>query len=155
MRTILVPVDGSECSGRAVDEAIKRAKASEKLELHLLNVQPRIFPEEATVYLDPARMDTYYYEQGSKALAPAEKRLKSAGIGYSAHRVTGAVAESIVKKAREVRADEILMGTHGHGQIASILLGSVATKVLHMSEVPVTLVRGVPPVDYSGRLQAT
>lgn len=155
MRTVLLPVDGSECSDRAVDEVIKRAKAAEKLEVHLLNVQPRIFPEEATIYLDPSRMDTYYYEQGGKALASAEKRLKSSGIAYTAHRVTGPIAENIVKKAREVRADEIVMGTHGHGQIASILLGSVATKVLHMADVPVTLVRSGPRVDFTGRLQAT
>jgi nucleotide-binding universal stress UspA family protein len=150
-----VPVDGSECSDRAVDEILKRAKSAEKLDIHLLNVQPRIFPEEATVYLDPAKMDTYYYEQGSKALASAEKRLKSGGIAYTAHRLTGPVAESIVGKARDLRADEIVMGTHGHGQVASMLLGSVAAKVLHMAETPVTLVRGRPGVDFTGRLQAT
>jgi nucleotide-binding universal stress UspA family protein len=82
MRTILVPVDGSECSDRAVEEAIKRARSADKLDIHLLNVQPRIFPEQAMVYLDAAKMDTYYYEQGSAALAGAEKRLKSAGIGH-------------------------------------------------------------------------
>jgi nucleotide-binding universal stress UspA family protein len=150
-----VPVDGSECSDRAVDEVIKRAKSAEKLDIHLLNVQPRIFPEEAMVFLDPAKMDTYYYEQGSKALASAEKRLKSAGVSYTAHRVTGPVAENIVTKARESRVDEIVMGTHGHGKVASMVLGSVATKVLHISDVPVTLVRGGPRVDFTGRLQAT
>lgn len=155
MRTILVPVDGSECSDRAVEEAIKRAKAADQLDIHLLNVQARIFPEQAMVYLDPAKMDTYYYEQGSAALAGAEKRLKSAGVGYTAHRANGPVAESIVAKAQELRADEILMGTHGHGKVTTMLLGSVASKILYLAEVPVTLVRGAPRVDFAGRLQAT
>jgi nucleotide-binding universal stress UspA family protein len=150
-----VPVDGSECSDRAVDEIIKRVKSGDRLEIHLINVQPRIFPEEATVFLDTAKIDTYYYEQGSKGLASGEKRLKSAGAPYAAHRATGPIAENIVSKARELRADEIVMGTHGHGKIASIVLGSVATKVLHLSDVPVTLVRAGPRVDFSGRLQAT
>ncbi len=153
MRTIAV--DGSECSDRAVEELIKRAKSTDRLDVHLLNVQARIFPEEAMVYLDTAKIDTYYYEQGNKALAAAERRLKSSGIAYSAHRTTGAVAENIIAKARELRADEILMGTHGHSKIASMLLGSVATKVLHLSDVPVTLVRAGQQVDFSGRLQAT
>lgn len=155
MRTILVPVDGSSCSDRAVEEVVKRAKSAEQLDVHLLNVQPRIFPEEAMVYLDAAKIDTYYYEQGGKALASAEQRLRKAGINYTAHRATGPVAETIIAKARELRADEILMGTRGHGRVASMLLGSVASKVLHLSPVPVTLVRDEPPVDFSGRLQAT
>ena len=155
MRTLLVPVDGSECSDRAVEAAIKRVESGDKLDIHLLNVQARIFPEQAMVYLDPAKMDTYYYEQGSAALAGAERRLKSAGIGYEAHRATGPVAESIVTQAQELGADEGLMGTHGHGRVTTMLLGSVATKVLYLSDVPVTLVRGAPRVDFSGRLQAT
>jgi nucleotide-binding universal stress UspA family protein len=155
MRTVLAAIDGSNCSDRAVEELMKRAKAGEKLQVHLLNVQPRIFPEEAMVFLDPAKMDTYYYEQGSRALASAEQRLKKAGLSFTAHRATGPVAETIVAKAKELGVDEILMGTHGRGRVGAMLLGSVATKVLHMATVPVMLVQTERPVDFSGRLQAT
>lgn len=155
MRTVLVAIDGSSCSDRAVEELVKRTKSGEKVETHLLNVQPRVFPEEAMVFLDPAKMDTYYYEQGSRALSGAERRLQQAGIRFTAHRASGPVAETIVKKAAELRADEILMGTHGRGRVGAMLLGSVATKVLYMAEVPVTLVQSEKPVDFTGRLQAT
>jgi nucleotide-binding universal stress UspA family protein len=155
MRTVLVAIDGSSCSDRAVEELIKRTKAGEKVEVHLLNVQPRIFPEDAMVYLDPAKMDTYYFEQGSRALVGAEKRLQQAGVRFTAHRATGPIAETIVKKTRELGVDEILMGTHGRGRVGAMLVGSVATKVLHMAEVPVTLVQSEKPIDFSGRLQAT
>jgi nucleotide-binding universal stress UspA family protein len=47
------------------------------------------------------------------------------------------------------------MGTHGHGRIAGMLLGSVANKVLHLSPVPVTLVREEAPSDIAGRLPAS
>ena len=155
MRTILVPVDGSACSDRAVDEAIKLVQKSGPAAIHLLNVQPRIFVEETLVFLDSAKTDTYYYEQGSKALASAEKLLKKAGIAFTSHRAVGPMAQSIVSKAKELGADGILMGTHGHGRVAGILLGSVSNKVLHLSPVPVTFVRSEPPVDFTGRLSAT
>ena len=155
MRTILVPVDGSACSERAIEEVVKLVQKSGPLDIHLLNVQPRIFVEETMVFLDPAKIDTYYFEQGSKGLASAEKLLKKAGIAFTSHRAVGPVAETIITNAKKLGADGILMGTHGHGRVAGMLLGSVSNKVLHLSPVPVTFVRGEPPVDFAGRLSAT
>jgi len=125
------------------------------MDIHLLNVQPRIFVEDTMVFLDPAKIDTYYFEQGSKGLASAEKLLKKAGIAFTSHRAVGPVAETIITNAKKLGADGILMGTHGHGRVAGMLLGSVSNKVLHLSPVPVTFVRGEPPVDFAGRLSAT
>ena len=155
MRTLLLPVDGSACAGRAVEEVLKIVKNVGPVEIHLLNVQPRAFSEDSLVFLDTARLDTYYFEQSGRALEPAERRLRNEGIAFTTHRAFGPIAESIVAKAAELRADGILMGTHGHGRIAGMLLGSVANKVLHLSPVPVTLVREEPPIDITGRLQAT
>jgi nucleotide-binding universal stress UspA family protein len=154
MRTILVAVDGSGCAARAVEEVVKLTRQSGPMDLHLINVQPRIFSEESLLYADTSRIDKVYYEQGSKALAPAEQSLKAAGIAFTSHRGMGPVAETIVGKAKELSADGILMGTHGHGKIAGMLLGSVANKVMHLSPVPVTLVRDAPAVDFTGRLGA-
>ncbi len=155
MRTILVPVDGSACSERAVEEAVKLVQKSGPTDIHLLNVQPRIFVEETLVFLDPAKLDTYYYEQGSRGLAAAEKLLKKAGVAFTSHRAVGPVAETIVAKAKELGADGILMGTHGHGRVAGMLLGSVSNKVLHLSPAPVTFARCEPPAVFTGRLSAT
>ena len=155
MRTILVPVDGSACSERAMEEVVKLVQKSGPMDIHLLNVQPRIFVEETMVFLDAAKIDTYYFEQGSKGLASAEKLLKKAGIAFTSHRAVGPVAETIITNAKKLGADGILMGTHGHGRVAGMLLGSVSNKVLHLSPVPVTFVRLEPPVDFAGRLSAT
>lgn len=155
MSTVLVPVDGSDCSQQALQEVIRQAKGASGLEVHLLNVQPRIFPEEALVYLPAEKIDTYYYEQGTKALAPAEAELHKAGVAFVSHRAVGPVAETIVQKAGELGADAVVMGTRGHGGLAGILLGSIASKVLHMSEVPVTLVKDRTRPDFTGRLGAT
>lgn len=155
MRTIIVPVDASPCSDRVVQEVIRLSKTSEPADLHLINVQPRIFTESALMFTDASKIDTYYYEQAAKVLAPAEKALKSAGLAYTAHRLVGPVAETIVAKAKELNADGIVMGTHGHGRVTGMLLGSVSNKVLHLAPMPVTLVRGEPPIDFSGRLSAS
>lgn len=155
MRTILVPVDGSTCSERAIEEAVKLIQKSGPMDIHLLNVQPRIFVEETLVFLDPAKIDTYYYQQGSRGLASAEKLLRKAVIAFTSHRAVGPVAETIVTKAKELGADGILMGTQGHGRVAGMLLGSVSNKVLHLSPMPVTFVRCEPPVDFTGRISAT
>ena len=63
MQRILVPVDGSSRAEAAVKEGIRLAKAGAAREIHLLNVQANIFSEPSMIYLEPARMDTYYYEQ--------------------------------------------------------------------------------------------
>ena len=65
----------------------------------------------------------------------------AAGIAYKAGILVGKVAESIVQHAAKTRCDLIFIGTHGRTEAANMLLGSTATKVLHISKVPVLLVR--------------
>jgi nucleotide-binding universal stress UspA family protein len=152
MRSILVPVDGSGCSDQAVEEVIKGAEKSGPLDVHLINVQPRIFSEASLVYLPQDKIDTFYFDQGERALASAQKLLKNAGLAFTVHRATGPVAETIVAKAHELGADGIAMGTHGRGKVSGMLLGSVCLKVLHLSHIPVTVVPGRLPPDLGGRL---
>jgi nucleotide-binding universal stress UspA family protein len=155
MQTILLPVDGSERAEAAVREVVRQVQAGAQVTIHLFNAQPRIFAEETLVYMPADKIDTYYYEQGVKALASSEQLLRAAGIPFTSHRAVGPIAESIVAKAVELGCDGIVMSTRGHGKIAGMLLGSVSTKVLHLSAIPVTLVGEKPKVDFTGRLQAT
>jgi nucleotide-binding universal stress UspA family protein len=53
----------------------------------------------------------------------------------------GAVPATIDRVAREEHAAQIIMGTRGLGGVRGLLLGSVATQLLHMTDVPVTLVK--------------
>jgi nucleotide-binding universal stress UspA family protein len=155
MQTILVPVDGSERAEAAVREVMRQVQAGAQLDIHLFNAQPRIFAEETLIYMPADKIDTYYYEQGLKALASSEQLLRAAGIPFTSHRAVGPIAESIVAKALELGCDGIVMSTRGHGKIAGMLLGSVSNKVLHLSPVPVTFVGERKELDFTGRLQAT
>ena len=76
--------------------------------------------------------------------------MRDAAISFTAHRSVGPVADEIVRKAQEIGADAIVMGTHGHGRLAGILIGSIALKVLHLSPIPVTLVGAPPPAAVLG-----
>lgn len=151
MATILVPVDGSEYSDAAVREAIKAVKQTGG-EIHLLNVQPRIFAEVSLIYLPADKVDTIYYEQSGKALASAEKLAQEAGVQFASHRAVGAIAETILGKVGELGCDSIIMGTHGRGRVAELFVGSVAQRVLALARVPVTLVKTPRPLEKSGTM---
>lgn len=154
MRRILVPVSGSDVSIEAVKEAIRQTAPTGHAEIHLLNIQPQIFPEAARAYVPVENMDTYYYERCHMALAPAERLLRDACIPFVSHHLVGAVAETIVEKQRELECDSIVMGARDHFGAGSASLFTVAGKVLQMVQVPVTLVKKASPPDVSGRLSA-
>ena len=63
------------------------------------------------------------------------------GIAYQPRILVGQIAESIVKHAKDRRCDLIYIGTRGMSELGKALVGSTATKVLHISEIPVLLVK--------------
>ena len=69
------------------------------------------------------------------------QKLDAARVKYHYHIGVGEESETIVKYAREKGCDQIFMGTRGLGSISGLLLGSVATKVIHLSPVPVLLAK--------------
>lgn len=152
MKRVLIAVDGSRSSDRAVEEVIKWTKQGQVLEVHLVNVQARIPTEDLLVSVRREDAERYYFEQSAKALAWSEKLLKDNGIAATAHRVVGPAAQSIVAQARNLQCEGIVMGARGQARVNGMALGSVAMKVIHLTDRPVTLVRGDPPPELSGRL---
>ena len=141
MTKVLVPIDGSANALHAVDIAIKAIAEGRSLEVHLLNVQPQIVSGHARMYLKKDLIDEYYAEESQKALAPAKEKLDKAGISYTVSHQVGNVSETIAKYVKAKGCELIIMGTRGLGSVQSMVLGSVATKVLHLVDVPVTLVK--------------
>ncbi|MEW5865134.1 MAG: universal stress protein [Pseudomonadota bacterium] len=136
---VLVPVDGSECSNRAVEFLARKAKYyAEPLEVHLLNVQ---HPFPGTIRGVHRQAQEAHHEEGMKALAAARRILDEAGVPYQHHIAVGEPADTIVRYVKEKAVDQVVMGTHGRGAVVGLLLGSVASKVLQLVEVPVLLVK--------------
>ena len=141
MSKVLVPIDGSESSLHAVDLVIRSIAEGRSLQVYLLNVQPQILSGHARMYLKKDLIDEYFQEEAEKALKPARDKLDQAGVKYTASHQVGSAAESIARYAKAHGCEQIIMGTRGLGSVSSMVLGSVATKVLHLVAVPVTLVK--------------
>jgi nucleotide-binding universal stress UspA family protein len=92
-------------------------------------------------YLSEKEYRRFTTKRAQAALDPAVRRLARAGVPYRAHTVWGDIAPEIVRIARRFKCESIVMGTRGMGAIGNLLLGSVATKVIHLSKAPVTLVK--------------
>lgn len=141
MKRILLPVDGSEAALRAVKTAIRLIQEySTAPECHLVTVQAPILSGNVTRFFTAEMIDSYYQEEGQKALADARQILNEAAISYQDQILVGAPAQTIVGYAADNGCEHIIMGTRGLGALSSVVLGSVTHKVLSLSPVPVTLV---------------
>lgn len=141
MLRTLVPLDGSSASERAVRHAASIADGRADAEIHLLHVQPALLPHGDRA----SAMSVFGTMPGSddmdRVFGRASRMLEQAGIRYVTHHVHGDAAQEIAFYADTHGCDQIVMGTRGLGPIRHLLMGSVATKVLHLVKVPVTLVK--------------
>ena len=135
---ILVPVDGSLNSDRAVRFAIDLLKSGGTL--HLLNAQPRLSGATRT-FVGKADIDAFHREEGEKALASAVRLGADAGVPVEKHISVGQPGELTAEFAQRAGAKLIVMGTRGHTGLAGMLLGSVAQDVIARADVPVCLVK--------------
>lgn len=137
----LIPVDGSDISLKPIDWLLARRDDWKELPaVHLLNVQPAL-PGDVSRFINAEQLRDYHREEGVKTLAVAEDRLRTAGVAPHSHVSVGDCAETIVEFSAKLGCHQIVLGTRGHTGLGGTLLGSVAAKVLHLSNVPVLLVR--------------
>lgn len=138
---ILLPVDGSEGSARAVRHVTHMVGLVKDMEVHLVNVQPPGDDWMVRRMIKPEELKKMEREWAETALAPAREILQQAGVRHLEHTVQGDVAQSIALLAEELGCDLIVMGTRGLTAIGDLLMGSVTRKVLHLAKLPVTLVK--------------
>ena len=143
MKRVLLPIDGSECSLRAVqyllDQRAGRPGPADP-EIHLVNVQVP-FSGHVGQFIKRVQIAGYQREEGAKALQGARALLDASGVRYTAHSEVGWTAEVIVRLAGSLHCDHIIMGTHGRSALTELLIGSTTLKVLHLTRVPVVLVK--------------
>jgi nucleotide-binding universal stress UspA family protein len=137
---LLIPVDGSPHSQNAVRFALALAQKA-SAEIHLLNVQAGLHSGHAKMFVSDKQLHDYQREQGELALQPARALLDEAKIKYQHHIGVGAPAEIIHAFAKEKHCDQIIMGARGENALTKLILGSVATQVIALAEMPVTLVK--------------
>lgn len=141
MLKLLIATDGSENSLRAVRHVAKLAGQGIAIEAILCNVQPPVLVGEvgAVAPIEIAKLKRTLAM--AAAIDAARGPLEAANVRVSVQEMEGDAAEEIAGCANSLRCDGIVMGRRGLGALASLVLGSVSTKVLRLSQVPVTLVK--------------
>ena len=135
-KTLLVPVDGSDASLRALRHACARFRQGGFDSLTALNVQ---VPMRASQFVTQQMIDEHHERLSEEALEPARRLAAKLDVKLTCARSNANPAEAIASFAR--KGDEIVMGTRGHGRVGQMLMGSVAQRVVQLAEVPVTLVK--------------
>ena len=153
MKRILIATDGSASSAEAVEFGVELA-AEHEAEVLFVHVAPAL---DVSDYAGYSHRFGYGYGAGGAVLrvpheidahdrAPleaAEQTAARAGVEASAKQLVGDPADEIVAYADSQHCDLIVVGSRGHGTLASVLLGSVSRRVLSESRRPVAVIRGL------------
>lgn len=138
---VLVPVDGSDNSLRAMKQVIRLAQTGASISVDLLHVQPPLLYIEVLLAQQQEIIDHWSNKQAHEATAAAATLFNKADVAFELHIEAGEAPEAIATHAARHACDLIVMGTRGMSAIGNLMLGSVAMKVLHLSKIPVTPVK--------------
>ncbi|MCG3168987.1 MAG: hypothetical protein CALGDGBN_00497 [Pseudomonadales bacterium] len=141
---VLLAVDGSSHALRAVEHLLRLREAGCVIEAHLLNVQLPLETGHVRMFIARESLEAYYRDEGLEALREACALMERSGQVYSSHIAVGHAGETIARYAGELAVDLVIMGTHGRTGLRQAVMGSVATGVLRLAPVPVTVVRPAP-----------
>jgi nucleotide-binding universal stress UspA family protein len=159
MKRLLVPIDFSDVTPRVIDLARQLAKTF-GAEIHLVHVKevtaaatpgtlgyglagmPELAPMSGVPVpgFEPMPQAIPEDEDQKSKLAEWQREIAEDGINVSLEEPTGAVAEEILNLADAINADLIVMGTHGHGAMYELFVGSATKGVLRHATRPVLLV---------------
>jgi nucleotide-binding universal stress UspA family protein len=138
---ILIAVDGSKHSKKAFDYVKSHLKTfGEHAELTIVNVQPAL-PPHVTRQFSKSNVESYYLKGYETDMKPARQALKAAKLSYTEALKVGNAGDEIAKLATRGMFDMVVMGSHGHGLLKNLVLGSVANRVLASCTVPVLIIR--------------
>lgn len=145
-KKILIPIDGSELALKAVATGVKLASEVGAQVVFLHAKAPYIAPYAAEVALmDRKTQDMFERSitlESDKILAEAKKIADAAGVANESVSAVSSRAESLIEKSvTEMGCDLIVIGTHGRGAIGRFFMGSVTTRLLHISPVPLLIYR--------------
>jgi nucleotide-binding universal stress UspA family protein len=138
MNRIVIATDGSEGAWAAVEDGVELAVDTDA-EVTFVTVRPRI----STLLGDHLYQHrlTEQLAQARAALEPAEAEARRAGIEYDSDILEGDPVECIAQAARGWMADLVVVGSRGHGAVASAMIGSVSRGLLNRPPAPLMIVR--------------
>jgi nucleotide-binding universal stress UspA family protein len=145
MKTFLVPVDFSAVTEEIISAASTFARAFNGKVVLLHTVQPQVITSEYALPVE-ALQETMVAQEKNSAIKLTEHAAQFHAAGIAAETLVrhGPPETTILEVATEVKADFIIMGSHGHGRLYDLLVGSTASGVLKGAKCGVII---MPPVD--------
>jgi nucleotide-binding universal stress UspA family protein len=139
---ILLTTDGSMHSLATLQAFIDRKSMfAGPLQIALINVHLAVPYSRAVAWVGKENVERYYAEECDVALTPGAALLEQHEIPYEKVKRVGDPAHEVVKFAEEWGADLIVTGTKGHSAVASLVIGSVAQKIIAQTTRPIMLLR--------------
>ncbi|MFZ9345507.1 MAG: universal stress protein [Burkholderiaceae bacterium] len=139
---IAIAVDGSENSLRAVREAVTVSNALKQTpELLLLNVHLSALISPVAKGIDRHQIEQYMDQIAEEELKDAKKILAEAGLSFTVIKGHGEVAATILDIVKKQNLNLLVVGGKGRSSISDLILGSVTTKLISHSPVPVLVVK--------------
>lgn len=138
---ILAAVDGSPYTKRMLAYLAAHDEwLGPQHQYTLLHVVPAVPPRAAAV-LSSDILKSHYEDEAERVFKPIRAFFEKQGLKAQLVTKTGSAADCIVAMAAKGNFDLVVMGSHGHGALSNLVLGSVATKVIASVQTPVLLVR--------------
>ena len=141
MLAILVPVDGSRNALGAVRHAITEYRRDHSLQVHLLNVQPRL-SRHASRFVSRADREGWLHDRADAAMAGAIALLTDAGVPHQTHRAIAPRADESRSDATRLGVDRLVRRTARKNTLTRMIEDSVTHRVLELTPVPVEVVAG-------------
>ncbi|HZC49716.1 MAG TPA: universal stress protein [Nitrososphaeraceae archaeon] len=138
---ILVPVDGSENSFRALEHAIflsRKIEGTQTTVTHIIEGPPSVYIYSPKV-MEKVRAD--YKSESTKILERCKDMANKSGINIHTVLIEGDPASKIIRYSEMEKFDIIIIGSRGMGQFKEMILGSISNKVLHHAKCSVMVVR--------------
>lgn len=150
MKTILAPIDFSPVSKRIVEEAAELARLLNARLFLLHIVPPPIVTQSEYVTEKGAEFAALTVGTMAEALKKFARPLEATGLVVNTESVLGFPGETILEKARKLKPDYIVVGSHGHGAFYDLIIGGTTSRILKRAGCPVIVVPAEKRMKKSG-----
>ena len=146
---ILIPIDFSDVTEVVLAQAGQLAKAlgAKTWLIHVAEAKLSYFADSDVGPVMIRESVAQQFREEHLKLQQYEQSFRAEGLEVTSMLVKGTPAEKIVDEARRLKPDLIVLGSHGHGALHHLLMGSVSEGVLKKAKCPVVI---VPSRDSSG-----
>jgi nucleotide-binding universal stress UspA family protein len=138
---ILLAVDGSKYTKKMLAYMTTHDDLFSPTHNYTLFTACLSLPARVATVVGKSVVNDYHTEEAEKVLSPAVKFLLRHGINAKSEWNSGSPGPAIAEYAEANKFDMVVMGSHGHGSLVNLVMGSVATQVLANCKVPVLMVR--------------